>query len=92
MSEGDLWVEHQPLARTPRKTDWSAVVAKVVARPGEFLLVDDSSSSGMAGYINREGLIAFREHPGFTFRAVTSRGDHTDGKVDLYLVANERED
>lgn len=88
----DVWVKDPYLPRTPRKTDWDDAVAKVVANPGEYLLVDGNSSSGMAGYINRTGLIAFRQYPDYEFRAVTTRGEHTDGKVDLYLVANKKED
>lgn len=90
MTTDEVWVKDPHADSRHRKTDWNAVVERVVDNPGEYLLVDRNASPSMAGYINREGLVAFRDYPQYEFHAMTNNTDRNTRKCHLYLRATKR--
>lgn len=93
MSREEVWVTDPHATTRNRKIDWQSVIETAVQRPGNYLLVDDNASNSMASYINREGLVAFRDYPDYTFHA-TSANTHGPGRnrCHLYLRATKRKD
>lgn len=93
MSADEVWVTDPHVRTRNRKIDWPSVIRKAVDRPGEYLLVDEDASNSMASYINREGLVAFRDFPEYEFHAA-SNNTHGPGRnrCHLFLRATIRED
>lgn len=77
----------------PGKYDWHGIVEELKARPGDWLLIDDSAARGLPSAITRRKMTALQD-PDWDFQVTTRNNNRETGTAEVWMSANpvERED
>lgn len=71
----------------PGKYDWAAIVEELKARPGEWLLIDDTAARGLPSAITRRKMTALQD-PEWEFSVTTRNNNRETGLAEVWMSAN----
>lgn len=83
----------RPRAGRPGKYDWTGIVEELKARPGEWLLIDDTAARGLPSAIMRRKMTALQD-PEWNFYVTTRNNNREAGTAEVWMSAEpvEREE
>jgi hypothetical protein len=89
----EVWMAEPPRSVRPGRQgryDWDTIVEQLMERPGEWLLVDEKASRGLASAIVKKKMRALRVE-GWNFLVTTRNNNRKERTAEVWMTA-ERTD
>jgi hypothetical protein len=90
----EVWAATPPPVENaaPRgKYDWADIVAKLTARPGEWLLIDEDASIGLQTAIRQRKMTALQDYE-WDFKVSTRNNNRETGRCQVWMSAEKAEE
>jgi hypothetical protein len=88
----EVWAETPPhVGRGTGRYDWVDIVERLKARPGEWLLIDDSATLSLQTAIRKRKMVALRDDE-WDFKVSIRDTDRDAGTCVVWMSAVKRED